>query len=227
MTPTLPGFKTRDGAIAVPSASGNPHGAISIRDAFIPATALKGMLSSAYEAVTMSRLRIFDKQHKRLYSHRPPARTAQSSYPTFLTYTEGKWEVVFGFEKKELNTIFQAGEDCPQYVGLIDSTAGETATQTLRHFAITFHTSATFNTTTKPLKQKMALVVRLQLQSAPEIDRTCQKHSTKRDSTTSSHIADLLYELAQTITRQSTPSANDMSLYFLLSGADRKKMFIE
>lgn len=125
MTPTLPGFKTRDGAIAVPSASGNPHGAISIRDAFIPATALKGMLSSAYEAVTMSRLRIFDKQHKRLYSHRPPARTAQSSYPTFLTYTEGKWEVVFGFEKKELNTIFQAGEDCPQYVGLIDSTAGE------------------------------------------------------------------------------------------------------
>lgn len=125
MTPTLPGFKTRDGAIAVPSASGNPDGARSIRDAFIPATALKGMLSSAYEAVTMSRLRIFDKQHKRVYSHRPPARTAQSSYPAFLTHEEGQWELVFGFEKKELNTVFQAGEDCPQYVGLIDSTAGE------------------------------------------------------------------------------------------------------
>lgn len=135
MTPTLPGFKTRDGGIAVPSASGNPNGATSIRDTCIPATALKGMLSSAYEAVTMSRLRIFDKQHKRVYSHRPPARTAQSSYPAFLTHTEGKWELMFSFEKKEANTAFRVGKDYPQYVALIDSTAGNdgyTCVKTLR-----------------------------------------------------------------------------------------------
>ena len=106
MTPTLPGFKTRDGAIAVPSGSGNPGGATSIHDALIPATALKGMLSSAYEAVTMSRLRIFDKQHTRTLSHRPPARKAQSTYPAFLTSDGDSWELVFTFKKKFIDAQF-------------------------------------------------------------------------------------------------------------------------
>lgn len=124
MTPTLPGFKTRDGSIAVPSTSGNSDGATSIQDALIPATALKGMLSSAYEAVTMSRLRIFDKQHTRTFSHRPPARKAQSTYPAFLTNNGDSWELVFTFKKKELDTQFWTGNQRPQAVGLIDSTAG-------------------------------------------------------------------------------------------------------
>lgn len=125
MTPTLPGFKTRDGSIAVPSGSGNPGGATSIEDALIPATALKGMLSSAYEAVTMSRLRIFDKQHTRTLSHRPPARKAQSTYPAFLTSDGDSWELVFTFKKKVFGAQFWTGNQRPQTVGLIDSTAGE------------------------------------------------------------------------------------------------------
>ena len=125
MTPTLPGFKTRDGTIAVPSGSGNPDGATSIQDALIPATALKGMLSSAYEAVTMSRLRIFDKQHTRTLSHRPPARKAQSTYPAFLTSEGDSWELVFTFKKKVFDAQFWTGNKRPQTVGLIDSTAGE------------------------------------------------------------------------------------------------------
>lgn len=125
MTPTLPGFKTRDGTIAVPSGSGNPGGATSIQDALIPATALKGMLSSAYEAVTMSRLRIFDKQHTRTLSHRPPARKAQSTYPAFLTSDGDSWELVFTFKKKVVDAQFWTGNQRPQTVGLIDSTAGE------------------------------------------------------------------------------------------------------
>ncbi|MEZ7633200.1 RAMP superfamily CRISPR-associated protein [Pauljensenia sp. 27098_8_83] len=124
MTPTLPGFKTRDGAIAVPSASGNPDGARSIHDAFIPATALKGMLSSAYEAVTMSRLRIFDQQHKRVYSHRPPARKAQSTYPAFLTHNGSYWEIIFPFQE---NNIPKSTDDWKKwrFIGLIDSIEGE------------------------------------------------------------------------------------------------------
>jgi hypothetical protein avisC_11520 len=125
MTPTLPGFKTRDGTIAVPSRSGNPDGATSIQDALIPATALKGMLSSAYEAVTMSRLRIFDKQHTRTLSHRPPARKAQSTYPAFLTSDGDSWELVFTFKKKVFDAQFWTGNKRPQTVGLIDSTAGD------------------------------------------------------------------------------------------------------
>lgn len=125
MTPTLPGFKTRDGTIAVPSGSGNPGGATRIQDALIPATALKGMLSSAYEAVTMSRLRIFDKQHTRTLSHRPPARKAQSTYPAFLTSDGDSWELVFTFKKKVFDAQFWTGNHRPQTVGLIDSTVGE------------------------------------------------------------------------------------------------------
>lgn len=125
MTPTLPGFKKRDGTIAVPSRSGNPGGATSIEDALIPATALKGILSSAYEAVTMSRFRIFDKQHTRTLSHRPPARKAQSTYPAFLTSDGDSWELVFTFKKKVFDAQFRTGNQRPQTVGLIDSTAGE------------------------------------------------------------------------------------------------------
>ena len=124
MTPTLPGFKTRDGVIAVPSVSGKPDGARSIRDAFIPATALKGMLSSAYEAVTMSRLRIFDQQHKRVYSHRPPARKAQSTYPAFLTHNGSYWEIIFPFRK---NNAPRCAAHWAKWrtISLIDSTEGD------------------------------------------------------------------------------------------------------
>ena len=126
-TPTLPGFRTPAGRIAVPSASGNPEGATSIQDALIPATALKGMLSSAYEAVTLSRLRIFDTQHTRTLSHRPSARKAQSTYPAFLTNDGNRWELVFTFRKqpKKPDIQFWSGNNRPLTVGLIDSTAGD------------------------------------------------------------------------------------------------------
>lgn len=124
MTPTLPGFKTQGGALAVPSASGNLNGARSIQDAFIPATALKGMLSSAYEAVTLSRLRIFDTQHTRTFSHRPPARKAQSTYPAFLTHNGHSWELVFPFTKDHIPTCLERWTS-RSVICFIDSTAGK------------------------------------------------------------------------------------------------------
>lgn len=91
-TPTVAGFRRKDGKIAVPSATGNGEGATDT-DAIIPATALKGMLSSAYEAVTESRLRVFSG-HEHRYSQRPAARNAQHIWPAFLSLKNGKqWEL--------------------------------------------------------------------------------------------------------------------------------------
>ncbi|MBO3724280.1 hypothetical protein J5X07_04445 [Actinomyces bowdenii] len=68
-TATVPGVQFFDDerrALGVPSRSGHPMATASndgnspaIKDAHIPATALKGVLSSAYELVTMSRFRVF------------------------------------------------------------------------------------------------------------------------------------------------------------------------
>lgn len=91
-TPTVAGFRRKDGKIAVPSATGNGEGATDT-DAIIPATALKGMLSSAYEAVTESRLRVFSG-HEHRYSQRPAAQNAQHIWPAFLSLKNGKqWEL--------------------------------------------------------------------------------------------------------------------------------------
>lgn len=58
-TPLITACRDTTGRLVVPSASGNPDGATTARDAMIPATSLKGVLSSAYEAITQSRLRVF------------------------------------------------------------------------------------------------------------------------------------------------------------------------
>ncbi len=58
-TPLITAWRDTNGRLVVPSASGNPDGATTARDAIIPATSLKGVLSSAFEAVTQSRMRVF------------------------------------------------------------------------------------------------------------------------------------------------------------------------
>ena len=174
MTPTLPGFKTRDGTIAVPSGSGNPDGATSIQDALIPATALKGMLSSAYEAVTMSRLRIFDKQHTRTLSHRPPARKAQSTYPAFLTSDGDSWELVFTFKKKVFDAQFWTGNKRPQTVGLIDSTVGEDGypdVAQLRH-ELPHLATVQYNTSTNKIQRNATRIIATAIRYNDENDQS-------------------------------------------------------
>lgn len=58
-TPLITACRDTTGRLVVPSASGNPDGATTARDAIIPATSLKGVLSSAYEEITQSRFRVF------------------------------------------------------------------------------------------------------------------------------------------------------------------------
>ena len=58
-TPLITACRDTTGRLVVPSANGNPDGATTARDAIIPATSLKGVLSSAYEAITRSRFRVF------------------------------------------------------------------------------------------------------------------------------------------------------------------------
>lgn len=58
-TPLITAWRDTNGRLVVPSASGNPDGATTARDAMIPATSLKGVLSSAFEAITQSRFRVF------------------------------------------------------------------------------------------------------------------------------------------------------------------------
>lgn len=176
MTPTLPGFKTRDGAIAVPSRSGNPDGATSIQDALIPSTALKGMLSSAYEAVTMSRLRLFDKTHSRTFSHRPPARKAQSTYPAFLTTDGESWELVFTFKKQPgtLKREFWTGKRSPQAVGLIDSTVGEDGypdVAQLRH-ELPHLATVQYNTSTNKIQRNATRIIATAIRYNDENDQS-------------------------------------------------------
>jgi len=59
---------------------------------YIPATALKGMLSSAYEIVTNSRYRVFGKrQHKKRLGYRSPARA--NLVPGRVSCSDGNWSV--------------------------------------------------------------------------------------------------------------------------------------
>lgn len=58
-TPLITACRDTTGRLVVPSASGNPDGATTARDAMIPATSLKGVLSSAFEEITQSRFRVF------------------------------------------------------------------------------------------------------------------------------------------------------------------------
>lgn len=96
-TPTLPAHQTdseKGGAsvLSVPSLSGHPKGAKSWLEATIPVTSFKGMLSSAYEAVTMSRLRVFS-EHNRPITSRFITHEALNLYPVLLKYTHGRWVV--------------------------------------------------------------------------------------------------------------------------------------
>ena len=58
-TPLITACRDTNGRLVVPSASGNPDGATATEDAMIPATSLKGVLSSAFEEITQSRMRVF------------------------------------------------------------------------------------------------------------------------------------------------------------------------
>jgi len=58
-TPLITACRDTTGRLVVPSSSGNPDGATTARDAIIPATSLKGVLSSAFEEITQSRFRVF------------------------------------------------------------------------------------------------------------------------------------------------------------------------
>lgn len=58
-TPLITAWRDTNGRLVVPSASGNPNGATADKDAMIPATSLKGVLSSAFEEITQSRMRVF------------------------------------------------------------------------------------------------------------------------------------------------------------------------
>lgn len=90
-TPTVPGHQDPSGRIVVASLNGNNWGAQSWADATIPATSLKGVLSSAYEAVTESRLRVF-REHDHVLTYRRSAREGQTLYPVLLTKEEsGTW----------------------------------------------------------------------------------------------------------------------------------------
>ena len=58
-TPLITACHDTNGRLVIPSASGNPDGATAAEDAVIPATSLKGVLSSAFEEITQSRFRVF------------------------------------------------------------------------------------------------------------------------------------------------------------------------
>lgn len=62
-TPLITACHDTNGRLVVPSASGNPDGATAAEDAMIPATSLKGVLSSAFEEITQSRFRVFGDHH--------------------------------------------------------------------------------------------------------------------------------------------------------------------
>ena len=90
-TPTVPGHQDPSGRIVVASLNGNNWGAQSWDDATIPATSLKGVLSSACEAVTESRLRVF-REHDHVLTYRRSAHEGQTLYPVFLTKEKnGTW----------------------------------------------------------------------------------------------------------------------------------------
>ncbi|WP_143013759.1 hypothetical protein [Actinomyces ruminicola] len=87
-SPTIPGQSTADRRVVVASRSGDPEGARTWEDATIPVTTLKGVLSSAYEAVTASRMRVF-ANHDHVLTHRHTTQEATTLYPVFLVKDRG------------------------------------------------------------------------------------------------------------------------------------------
>ncbi|SHE25394.1 hypothetical protein [Actinomyces glycerinitolerans] len=87
-SPTIPGQSTADRRVVVASRSGDPEGARTWEDATIPVTTLKGVLSSAYEAVTASRMRVF-ADHDHVLTHRHTTQEATTLYPVFLVDDNG------------------------------------------------------------------------------------------------------------------------------------------
>ena len=86
-SPTIPGQQTADGRVVVASRSGDPKGARTWEDATIPVTTLKGVLSSAYEAVTASRMRVFGP-HDHVLTHRRTTQESVVLYPVLLMPAE-------------------------------------------------------------------------------------------------------------------------------------------
>ncbi|MDO4900532.1 hypothetical protein [Actinomyces sp.] len=82
-SPTIPGQSTKDRRVVVASRTGAPEGARTWEDAAIPVTTLKGVLSSAYEAVTASRMRVFT-DHDHVLTHRRTTQEAATLYPVLL-----------------------------------------------------------------------------------------------------------------------------------------------
>ncbi|WP_103064260.1 hypothetical protein [Actinomyces qiguomingii] len=88
VTPTVPGQRTDDRRVVVASRSRQPEGARTWEDATIPVTTLKGVLSSAYEAVTASRMRVFT-DHDHVLTHRRTTQEAATLYPVLLVRDGG------------------------------------------------------------------------------------------------------------------------------------------
>ena len=87
-TPLITAWRDETGRLVVPSASGNSQGATSDADAIIPATSLKGVLSSAYEEVTQSRFRVFGDDHRQAqfrYTTDHPQRWQKNKLPPWKT----------------------------------------------------------------------------------------------------------------------------------------------
>ncbi|WP_147680628.1 hypothetical protein [Actinomyces ruminicola] len=87
-SPTIPGQRTEDRRVVVASRSGDPEGACTWEDATIPVTTLKGVLSSAYETVTASRMRVF-ADHDHVLTHRRTTQKATALYPVLLVHDGG------------------------------------------------------------------------------------------------------------------------------------------
>ena len=86
-TPLITACRDTTGRLVVPSASGNPDGATTARDAMIPVTSLKGVLSSAYEAITQSRFRVFG-DHTKLPQFRYTPDHKPKRQAAFLRFNE-------------------------------------------------------------------------------------------------------------------------------------------
>lgn len=86
-TPLITAWRDSNGRLAVPSASGNPDGATADEDAMIPATSLKGVLSSAFEEITQSRFRVFG-DHTKLPQFRYTPDHKPKRQAAFLRFNE-------------------------------------------------------------------------------------------------------------------------------------------
>lgn len=87
-TPLITAWRDSNKRLVIPSATGNPDGATAYEDAMIPATSLKGVLSSAYEAITQSRFRVFG-DHTKLPQFRYTPDHKPKRQAAFLRFEEG------------------------------------------------------------------------------------------------------------------------------------------